>query len=85
MCEIIFLYKFLFSHFISAFCGWIITFLVPLTIQELTGSAFYSAAAYAVSYLPAFQAPFIRSNLIHSLKVIFASPSIFKAQTYKSN
>lgn len=46
------MYRFLFSYLISAFCGWILAFLVPLTIEGLTDSAFYTAATYAVSYLP---------------------------------
>lgn len=39
---------------ISSFCGWILPFLIPLIVEELTGSAFYTATTYAVSYLPYF-------------------------------
>ena len=44
--------KLLSTYLITAFCGWTAAFLVPLIIQHITGSGFYTAVAYAISFLP---------------------------------
>ena len=44
--------KLLSSYLITAFCGWVTAFLLPLIIQDITHSAFYTSIAYTISILP---------------------------------
>lgn len=46
------MHKLLSSYLITAFCGWAAAFLLPLVIQEITHSAFYTSIAYTISVLP---------------------------------
>ncbi len=48
------MYKLLLAYLVSSLCGWCAAFLVPLVINDITGSAFYTAVTYGVSFLPYF-------------------------------
>lgn len=48
------MYKLLASSFIACISGWIVAFLIPLVVQDLTDSALYTAITYGISTLPFF-------------------------------
>ena len=46
------MYKLLFSYFNTSLCSWMVAFLMPLILLEVTNSPIYVSAAYAVGMLP---------------------------------
>lgn len=44
--------KLLASYLVTALCGWVLAFLLPLIIHDITHSALYTSLGYGISILP---------------------------------